>query len=83
MSAITNYKTREHLIVRTLEPMEVIAAEQLCRRFAASDEECAEFLEMVVPERFRCANCRRQFPVPSLARDCEEKHEQEKEQTDG
>ena len=77
MTDFNSNTTQQHLLVPVVEPIHVATAERLCRLHARSDEEFAEFVDMVAPKDFRCAGCGRMFPVKSLARDHELTHQEE------
>lgn len=51
-------------------------AVQAIEQHARSEDELEEFLAMVRPDLWLCGYCGKFYPVPSLARSCEARHEE-------
>jgi hypothetical protein len=65
----------EHLGVRVITDPMLSHAREIVALHARDDEEFDQFMSMLTPEAWRCAYCDKHYATPSLARDCEARHE--------
>lgn len=70
-------KELEAITVPVLTETMVDCAKQKIAEHARNTDEFEVFMAMVAPDLWRCGYCNTFYPVQSLARSCEARHERE------
>lgn len=65
----------EHVGVRRISEPMFQHATGVISEHARDAEEFDQFMAMLTPDPWRCAYCDKHYVTPTLARDCESRHE--------